>query len=122
MATAGVEVGVRRRGELAILEPRGELSVAGTATLERAYAEAAAGRPAAILIDFAGVPYINSTGIAVIVGLLARARRDDRPMLACGLSDHYRELFRITRIADVLELVANEAEAVAAASGTGHPG
>ena len=44
--------------------------------------------------------YINSTGIALIVGLLAKARASKRCLLAYGLSDHYVEIFNITRLSD----------------------
>jgi len=44
------------------------------------------------------VGYINSTGIALIVGLVARARASHRSLLACNLSEHYVEIFNITRL------------------------
>ena len=65
-------------------------------------------RSRASRLDFTGVEYINSTGIALLVSLLAKARHDDRPVVAWGLTDHYREIFEITRLADFLELVADE--------------
>jgi anti-anti-sigma regulatory factor len=61
------------------------------------------------------VSYINSTGIALIVGVLAQARGADRTILACGLTDHYKEIFEITRIADFVAMFSTEAEAVTAA-------
>ena len=65
-----------------------------------------------VVLDFAAVDYINSTGIALIVRLLAEARRDHREVIALGLSDHYREIFRITRLSDYLTI----ADATPAAS------
>jgi anti-anti-sigma factor len=71
--------------------------------LEEAYKEAEAidGR---ILLDFTNVDYINSTGIAVIVGVLAMARSTDREIGAFGLTDHYREVFEITRLSDFMHI------------------
>ena len=57
-----------------------------------------------MILDFADVDYINSTGIALIVRMLAEARRDHREVIALGLSDHYREIFRITRLSDYLTI------------------
>ena len=54
--------------------------------------------------------YINSTGIALIVGLLGRARADGVAVRACGLSDHYREIFEITRLSDFMTIYADEAQ------------
>ena len=45
----------------------------------QAYAEAERDNPAVILLNFSGVDYINSTGIALIVSLLARARNPPPP-------------------------------------------
>ena len=48
------------------------------------------------------------------MSLLAKARRDSRPVVAWGLTDHYREIFEITRLADFLEVVTDEHAARAA--------
>ena len=48
--------------------------------------------------------WLELTGIALIVRLLAEARRDHREVIAEGLSDHYREIFRITRLSDYLTI------------------
>jgi anti-anti-sigma factor len=52
------------------------------------------------------VDYINSTGIALIVGLLGKARAAEVPVAASGLSDHYREIFEITRLSDFITIEA----------------
>ena len=71
--------------------------------LEAAYEEARSA-PGQILLDFGGVDYINSTGIAVIVGILARARAEEREVGAFGLTDHYKEVFEITRLSDFMHI------------------
>ena len=72
--------------------------------LAAAYAEATRAGATRVVLDFVHVDYINSTGIALIVRLLAEARRDHREVVAVGLSDHYREIFRITRLSDFIAL------------------
>ncbi len=57
-----------------------------------------------VTLDFSDVGYINSSGIALIVALLARARVDGRLVRARGLSEHYREIFAITRLSDFMEI------------------
>lgn len=61
-----------------------------------------------VVLNFASVAYINSTGIALIIGLLARARQQQCAVLACGLSDHYREIFDITRLSDFIAVHPDE--------------
>jgi anti-anti-sigma factor len=62
-----------------------------------------------VTLDFADVGYINSTGIALVVRLLADARRDGRAVKAVGLTPHYREIFRSTRLSDFMDIVGGDA-------------
>lgn len=91
----------------------GDVNRAAQAGMEEAY-QAAQPLGGPIVLDFVDVDYINSTGIAVIVGLLAKARASGRPVRAFGLSDHYREIFQITRISDFMSIFENETAAVGA--------
>jgi anti-anti-sigma factor len=74
-------------------------------TLDQAYRAAADTGATRVELDFSAVQYINSTGIALIVGLLGRARADSRSMLAVGLTQHYRHIFEITRLSDFITIV-----------------
>jgi len=94
----------RMDGDTAVLEMIGEINGQADAALDRAYGAAEAAAPARIVLDFGRVEYINSTGIALIVGLLARARAAHVPLSAVGLSDHYREIFTITRLSDFIDI------------------
>lgn len=90
--------------ETAVIIMNGEINQDADAALTAAYADAAQVQPTAITLDFSGVDYINSTGIALIVGLLAKARAAHIPLTAVGLSDHYREIFTITRLSDFIQI------------------
>ncbi|MDX1449666.1 MAG: STAS domain-containing protein [Acidimicrobiia bacterium] len=89
---------------------KGDLTGAARETVEAAYARAEA---PVIVLDFTEVGYINSTGIAIVVGVLARARADGRQVRAFGLDEHYRKIFQITRIADFMAIFDDEMAAVA---------
>jgi anti-sigma B factor antagonist len=86
--------------------------------LNAGYTEAEAKNPQTILLNFEEVDYINSTRIALIVGLLAKARASKRRLLAYGLSDHYVEIFNITRLSDFVSVLPNEESALSEASGS----
>jgi anti-anti-sigma factor len=98
---------------MTVIDLEGEIDGFADDSLNAAYSEAEAQAPSAILLNFSDVSYINSTGIALIVGLLARARKSHRRLLTCGLSDHYQEIFRITRLSDFMSIYPDEASAVA---------
>jgi anti-sigma B factor antagonist len=98
-----VEVSPLTDGEIRLVL-RGDVNLAADEALASGYAAAADAGAARVVLDFAQVEYINSTGIALIVRLLAEARRDHREVVALGLTDHYREIFRITRLSDYLTI------------------
>ncbi|HHY58740.1 MAG TPA: STAS domain-containing protein [Chloroflexi bacterium] len=104
---------------VAIIALHGDIDGSEEATLQQAYAAATQDNADPVLLNFGGVGYINSTGIALIVGLLARARKEKRPLLACGLSEHYREIFEITRLSDFMQTFPDEHAAVKASTHAG---
>lgn len=104
----------RAVGAVAVIELRGRVDSTADVGLNAAYREAAASGAEAVLLNFAGVEYINSTGIAVIVSLLAQARGAGLEMRASGLTEHYREIFEITRLADFVEIFPDENAAAGA--------
>jgi anti-anti-sigma factor len=106
MATAELEARVRDEGGTAVIELTGDIDRNAEAALDAAYSQVE--RASSVVLDFAGVEYINSTGIAVIVGLLARARANRQSLGARGLSEHYRQIFEITRLADFMTILDGE--------------
>jgi anti-sigma B factor antagonist len=74
-----LEVSMRRKSGDVVLDLRGEIKGFAEEALNAAYAEAEAKNPETILLNFEEVDYINSTGIALIVGLLAKARLETPP-------------------------------------------
>lgn len=107
------EATVTMTDEGSVVVMTGTVNRAAKQSLEAAYEEAATS-PGRILMDFRGVDYINSTGIAVIVGVLAMARAEDREVGAFGLTEHYREVFNITRLSDFMTIYDDETAAAAA--------
>lgn len=109
---AEFEAAVRDRAPTAIVHMRGDLDGRADAAVNAAYREAALLAPEAVVLNFEDVGYVNSTGIALIVGILAEARRAAIAVRVCGLSDHYRHIFEITRLADFMSFFPDEESAV----------
>lgn len=87
----------------------GDIDRTAEGVVNAAYDEVLHDGASAVSLDFTDVTYINSTGIAVIVGMLARARRDGMSVGAYGLSDHYKHVFEITRLSDFMTIHENGA-------------
>ncbi len=115
MTTRELRVTISDRGPTAVIHLAGEIDRAADELLGRAYDDATRGGARAVVLNFEHVEYINSTGIALLVGLLAQARGQSVRISACGLSDHYRDIFEITRLADFMTIADSEDGAVAGA-------
>ena len=102
MAATPFEATVHHEDGAAVIALAGDIDRGAAEPLAAAYDRA--GGEGAVTLDFSRVTYINSTGIAVIVGLLARARAEKRSIAARGLSPHYREIFEITRLSDFMAI------------------
>ncbi len=111
----GTEFGatVDKDGVDTVIHMHGDVNRSAQDGLATASIEAKGG-PGRLLFDFVDVDYINSTGIALIVGVLAQARASGREVGAFGLTDHYRELFQITRLSDFMTIYDNQNAATAA--------
>ena len=103
MAATEFAAQVRHEDGVAVLDLSGDVSSGAEQKLLEAYAQT--GGEAVVLLDFSADDYINSTGIALIVGLLAQARAAGQEMQARGLAEHYREIFRITRLSDFMTIL-----------------
>lgn len=86
----------------------GQLTALAKADLEAAYTSAESQTPTVIWLNFTEVTYINSNGIALIIGLLMRARQASRVLVAFGLNPFYAELFELAGLSKYLSGIAGE--------------
>ena len=102
--------------QVAILDIQGEITAASEDALGEAYAAAAADGTRAVILNFSGLEYMNSGGIGLLVTILVRANRAKQKLLAYGLTEHYRQIFELTRLDEAIGIHETEDAAVAAAS------
>ncbi len=102
-------------GGVAVIELKGDVTAACEDQLMDAYREAGREDIRGIVLDFSGLDYMNSSGIGLLVTLIVRARRAHQQVSAYGLSDHYRQIFELTRLDEVISVHTGEDEALAAA-------
>ena len=96
------------------IELVGDIDSGAREVLENVYADASARGTAVLLLDFSAVSYMNSSGIGLLVTLLVRANRNKQRLLAYGLTEHYRQIFELTRLDEAIGIHASEADALAA--------
>ncbi len=118
MAQGTVSFAVRQLTDTAsAIDIQGDVTAGSEDALMDAYNEVTESGARVVLLDFTALEYMNSGGIGLLVTLLVRANRQRQRLLACGLNDHYRQIFELTRLDEAVAIYATEAEALAAVSG-----
>jgi anti-sigma B factor antagonist len=110
-----VRTDVRTIDGSSIIDIKGDLTAACEEVLMEAYSEAARDKTRAIVLNFSGLEYMNSGGIGLLVTLLVRANRQRQRLLAYGLSDHYKQIFELTRLDEAIAIHDDEGSALEAA-------
>src|SRR3954470_16243481 len=100
--------------ETQVIDIKGDITAQSEDVLMDAYSRASGERVKAIVLNFLELDYMNSGGIGLLVTLLVRAQRQHQRVLAYGLSDHYRQIFELTRLDEAIGIHDSEAGAVAA--------
>ena len=97
-----------------IIDIQGDITGASEEALMAAYEEASKDGAKSIILNFSDLDYMNSSGIGLLVTMLIRTQRQKQSLRACGLSDHYVEIFKLTRLDEAIGIYATESEALSA--------
>jgi anti-sigma B factor antagonist len=97
----------------------GELDVSSAPKLRQALVElaAAAPGPPLVVVDLAGVDFLDSTGLGVLLGGLKRVRARDGALALCRAEPQVRKVFEVTRVIEILPVHDGVDEAIAAVRG-----
>ena len=101
---------------ISIIDIQGEITSTAENTLMDAYTQATSSGAREILLNFNDLEYMNSSGIGLLVTLLIRVNRQKQRLGVFGLSDHYRQIFELTRLDEAINIYPGETEALAALS------
>ena len=102
---------------VAVIDIDGEITRLAEGMLQDAHDAATRKGADAVLLNFGELAYMNSSGIGLLVTLLVRTQRNGQRLGAFGLTEHYREIFRLTRLDEAISIHEDEAAALAAVAG-----
>lgn len=112
MLNPSLKTDIRYQRDVAIIDLVGEINIDTETALNRAYTKASSQPIPTIMLNLSQVNYITSSGIALLVDILGRARQADRQLMVYGLSKHYQEIFRMMHLTDFIHIFPDEATAL----------
>ena len=92
----------------------GDISSASKDTVVGAYHALDKATHPQVLLDFKGVEYLNSSGIALVIQVLMEANKSSQSVVISGLSPHFTKVFTMVGIPKYAALYPDEAAALAA--------
>ena len=108
-----VTISVRKvSNATAVLDIQGEVTGFAEDVLMDAYNRASEQGAHIIALNFSRLDYMNSSGIGLLVTLLVRVQRQKQQLRAFGLSEHYQQIFELTRLNEAIGIYDAEALAV----------
>ena len=116
MTEEKVQMTARKVNEkTSVIDIQGEINAFAENVLMDAYTTATSQGAKNIVLNFSELAYMNSSGIGLLVTLLIRANRQKQSLVAFGLTDHYKQIFELTRLNKLIRIYSSEADAIAAA-------
>ena len=109
-----MEINVRTAGDVTVLDLKGNLTLgAGEQKMREVIDELLASGRTRLLLNFAAVPVLDSSGIGAIIKSFTTAKKDGGKLKLVNLSRLARQLLSITGLLSVLEVFDDEASALA---------
>ncbi len=107
-------VTTRQRDGVSIIDLVGDVTTFAEEKINSAYREVTTQGARNILLNFRQNDYINSAGIAILIGVVTEVNRNNQKLAVSGLSQHFQRIFRMVGLAQYAEIYQNEDEAVQA--------
>jgi anti-anti-sigma factor len=114
-----VDILSHRFADVAVVAPSGSIDHLHAPELERALApilDDAAGAASGLVVDLAGVPYVSSLGLRVLMVAAKKMRARNGRIAAAALPPTVAEIFEIARFTHVLDVFPTVRDALAATS------
>jgi anti-anti-sigma factor len=99
--------------DVCILQPAGRLDSGSGPQFEDRIAKAMAGDTDKLLLDLAGLEYISSAGLRIVLHTAKQMKAKGGRLVLCSLSDQIREVFDISGFSSILDICVSRDEAMA---------
>lgn len=90
-----IQINLRLEDSVALMDLKGDVTALAEKKILAAYERASAQKAKTVILNFSGVTYINSAGMAVIITMLNKAQAHNRKLRAFGLSPHFQKIFEM---------------------------
>ncbi len=107
-----MEVKVTKANKVAVLSPQGELDLSSSRALEKAIGEEMAKGRKDIVVDFNGVPFIDTSGIGTLITSLICLKDKRGNLKLSSLEPQVRKTLQMAGLTKIFEIYKTKEEAL----------
>ncbi|MCP4256266.1 MAG: STAS domain-containing protein [Planctomycetes bacterium] len=104
--------GVKHEGRAIVLELGGEIDMKCSAKVKDKFKEIYRDKPPVLIVDMTEVEFMDSSGLATLVGVLKWCRLNGSELRLAGLATGVRNVFDICRLESIFQIYDSRAEAL----------
>ncbi len=98
-----------------VLDLPGVIGAAAEKTLTDVFSQEDKADTTAFVLNLSQLIFLDAAGVGMLMTLLTQATRHKQRRLAYGVSEHYRRVFALTHLDQMVRICASESDALAAA-------
>lgn len=103
-----IQVSISAKDDVLILNIKGDVTANSGVAIEEAYQKVSADGAKKILLYFDQDGYINSGGIAILIGIASESRKVAQKIRITGLSSHFQKIFNMVGLTKYTEIFPTE--------------
>lgn len=108
----GTQVETRVQDRVGIIDVSGEVTSYSEKVLDAAYEKLSNDGLKHIAFNFEEVSYVNSAGMAVLIGILTKSRKREQTLRAWGLNEHFQKIFGMVGLTKYMTHASSESDAL----------
>jgi anti-anti-sigma factor len=101
---AGTVVSAEETPEALVLRVQGRLAIDQIEPLRRGLEEAWRARPRRLILDFSQCPFVDSAGVATVVGAHKHALQAHMAFFLVGVGKQFRDALQVLRLEQVFDI------------------
>ena len=101
-----------RLNDVSVCMVNGEINITTSPDLRKAFDAIIGRQEKKVLVDFSGVSYIDSSGLATLIEMFQRLKKIDGRMRFSNLDQRVKNVFEITKLHKLFEIFDNRQSAL----------
>ena len=109
--TEALTLSLHQEGATSILRMTGRVDSASSGQFEQQMETVFADGPGIIIVDMAGIDYMSSAGLRVLLMAAKRVKAEGRQLILCNMAENIREVFDISGFSAIFDIAGTLDEA-----------